>query len=566
MATSHIESIMLNHLTIRNFALVDQLDLDLDAGMTVVTGETGAGKSIMLDALALTLGNRADAGSVGLHADKTEIFATFDVKDNPDASRWLKQHDLANDEHECILRRVITKEGRSKAYVNGAPCTLADLKQLGDTLADIHSQHEHQSLLKKETHRKLLDEFAGALPLAAQVSEYAATYEATRRRLEEMISNTEEQAARAQLLSYQLEEIDALDLKHEEELSLEAEQKTLANAESILLACQRAIQLCDGDESNAALELVNQSVQALRAVDAPELKATIEMLTSAKIQLEEASQDLQRFSNDFEANPARLTEVEQRLTAIYDLSRKHRIQPSELSELINNMREELKNLENFDSEAASLEVELESMKQDYLKAASKLSDARKKAAKKIQTAVTGHLANLGMKDATFAVELEAIDQIHSQGQETVEFLISTNPGQPPKALNKIASGGELSRISLAIQVTTANTSRVPSLVFDEVDVGIGGGVAEVVGSLLRNLGKQAQIICVTHLAQVAAQGHQHLIVSKGKTGKKLSTEVKCLAGDDRIAEIARMLGGIDMTENSIAHAEEMYQSAQAASR
>jgi len=561
---------MLNHLTINNFALVDHLELDLSGGMTVVSGETGAGKSIMLDALALTLGNRADAASIGLHRDKTEVFASFDIRQNREAIGWLKDHDLDTEDSECILRRVITKEGRSRAFINGAPCTLADLKTLGDTLADIHSQHEHQSLLKRETHRKLLDEFAVAVDLSIKVAAIQQEFETARLRLEEIVSSTEEQTARAQLLAYQLEEIEQLEMKTGEDQQLEAEQKKLSNGENILNACQAAIQLCEEDDHSSAdhssaVDQIGKSITQLTLVNEPDLAPMLEMFTSAKIQLQEAVNDLQRFSADFEVDPGRLKDVEERLSAIYDLCRKHRIKPNQLCGLTENVQTELATLQNVDSEAAELESKLETLKADYLKRAGQLSAKRNKAAKTIEIAVTKQLAELGMNGAKFAVSLKAVgtEKLAAHGLEEIEFLISTNPGQAPRALNKIASGGELSRISLAIQVTTADTSRVPSLVFDEVDVGIGGGVAEVVGTLLRNLGQKAQIICVTHLAQVAAQGHQHLTVEKATHGKFATSVVRQLDDEGRVKEIARMLGGLDMTEHSIAHAEEMYQSAQA---
>ncbi len=556
---------MLSHLTIHNFALVDHLEVDLASGMTVVTGETGAGKSIMLDALALTLGNRADAGSVGLHGDKTEIFASFDISRNQEATAWLKERELSTEEGDCILRRVITREGRSRAFVNGAPCTLTDLKTLGDTLADIHSQHEHQSLLKRDTQRKLLDEFAGASSLADEVKQLQHKHEQTRLRLAEIRSSTEEQTARAQLLRYQLEEIEQLGLQAGEEEALADEQKKLANGETILAACQSATELCEGNDNNAAIEQISHSIQLLTNLDQLELKPMVELLTSAKIQLEEAMTDLQRFSADFDINPVRLREVEDRLSAIYELARKNRIQASGILALRSDISAELETLQNIDTEADALEATLLELKDAYLKSAKSLSSKRTKAAKKIEKAVTQQLGHLGMAGANFAVQLapQEADRLAANGLENVEFLISTNPGQTPKSLNKIASGGELSRISLAIQVITADTSRVPSLIFDEVDVGIGGGVAEVVGTLLRQLGGKAQIVCVTHLAQVAAQGHQHLTVAKSSNGKQTTSLVKQLDDGERVKEIARMLGGIDMTESSIAHAEEMYQSAQA---
>lgn len=554
---------MLHHLAIRNFALVDKLELDLASGMTVVSGETGAGKSIMLDALALTLGNRADAGSLGTHGEKTEISASFDVSNNPEASRWLEDHDAATEDSECILRRVINKDGRSKAYINGVASTLADVKALGEMLADIHSQHEHQSLLKRDTHRKLLDEYASAQQLSTEVLQIASSFAAKSKQLETLLSNTEEQTARFQLLSYQLEEVLNLNVKPGEVAELENEQKRLANGETILSNCQTAIALCRSEDGGAN-ESVRQAASLLENLEQTELKNIVEMIQSAHIQLEEAMQDLEHFCSDFDLDPQRLKDVEERLSSIYELSRKHRINPNEVPELSNHLRAELETLQDLDAETEKLDEELNALRESYRAVAGKLSKARTKSSKAIQTSVTKQLGSLGMDGAKFVVELRSRDaaDLHPAGQEEIEFLISTNPGQSPKPLNKIASGGELSRISLAIQVTTANTSRVPCLVFDEVDVGIGGATAEVVGELLRTLGSSAQIICVTHLAQVAAQGHQHLSVAKSSESGPITSQVTLLEETARIEEIARMMGGIDQTEQSMAHAESMYRSAQ----
>ncbi len=556
---------MLHHLEIHNFALVDSLELDLETGMTVVSGETGAGKSIMLDALALTLGNRADAGSLGIHGDKTEIVAYFDVTDNPEAAQWLEDHDAATADTECILRRVISKDGRSRAFINGVASPLSDVKALGELLADIHSQHEHQSLLKKDTHRRLLDDYANAQQAANQVAQLHKEVVSIQRELDNLISNTEEQTARAQLLSYQLEELDQVGVKPGEFETLELEQKKLANGEAILSKCQAALAMCKGDDETSAIDLVRAATQTLASIDQPELAQVVELVQSAQIQLEEAMSDLDRFCMDFDLDPERLQELDERISVIYELSRKHRVEPEALVALQENIAEELEGLQDLDGKTAELEKLLLDKRSQYDQRAQSLSARRASAATKIQKQVTAQLGSLGMSGAKFVVSLsprQAEQLPHAQGLEDIEFLISTNPGQPAKALNKIASGGELSRISLAIQVTTANTSRVPCLVFDEVDVGIGGATAEIVGELLRKLGSNAQIICVTHLAQVAAQGHHHLTVAKATKGKKTTSTVTALDQSARVEEIARMLGGVDQTEHSLAHAKEMFKSAQ----
>lgn len=565
LAVTHHLKLMLHHLVIKNFALVDKLELELASGMTVVSGETGAGKSIMLDALALTLGNRADAGSLGPHGDKTEIIAHFDVTKNTSASEWLEHHDVATEDSECILRRVINKDGRSKAFVNGVPTTLSDVKALGELLADIHSQHEHQSLLKKDTHRRLLDDYASAQQDAVDVARLQREYVDLKTEIATLLSNSEEQAARAQLLNYQFEELEALAVKSGEVDELEAEQKKLANGETILSTCQNALAMCQSENEQAAIDVVRTAGQLLSNLDQKELAPIVEMVQSAHIQLEEAMQDLAHFCSDFDLDPGRLKEVEDRLSAIYELSRKHRVDPIELPELQDKIQAELETLGNLDGKTHELEKHLADIKANYDALSSKLTKSRAKAAKTIQAKVTGQLDDLGMGGAKFVVQLTPRDESslpHPLGNEDIEFLISTNPGQPAKPLNKIASGGELSRISLAIQVTTANTSQVPCLVFDEVDVGIGGATAEIVGELLRKLGENAQIICVTHLAQVAAQGHQHLTVAKSSRGKKTTSTVSSLDNAERVTEIARMLGGVDQTEHSLAHAEAMYQAAQ----
>ena len=557
---------MLVHLSVHNYAIVEHLDLELDAGMSVISGETGAGKSIMLDALGLTLGDRADSGVVRPGADKADILASFDLHDIPEARAWLAERDLDND-GPCILRRVITAEGRSRGYINGSPCPQGDLKALGELLIDIHSQHEHQSLLKPDTHRRLLDEYAGSQELARQVQLAAQRWKQTRNELERIANIGDEQRARHQLLSYQLEELDNLALGEDELEQLEQEHKNLTNAESLLSACRLVIEQCSENDAGNVLSALTSSLNRLSAFQGQPgaLSEATNLLASAQIQVEEAVGELNRFLDHFDADPERLQQMEERLDAIYTLARKHRIQPTELGAMQQQLFEELESLNADDQAAERLSDELAAFERHYQEKASELSTLRNNAASLLASAVELEMQNLGMPGGRFNIKLSAnsSSEPHPNGLEQLEFLVSANPGQPLKALAKVASGGELSRISLAIQVITAQTSRVPTLVFDEVDVGIGGPTAEVVGQLLRRLGERGQVLTVTHLPQVAAQGHQHLFVHKVRDSDATRTAVSKLDSAQRVEEIARMLGGVDLTEESLAHARKMVSSAQA---
>lgn len=551
---------MLLQLSVHNYAIVDHLDLELKPGMSTITGETGAGKSIMLDALSLTLGARADSGVVRPGADKADILSSFDISQIPEAGNWLKERDLDND-GQCLLRRVITAEGRSRGYINGTPCTQADLRQLGELLIDIHSQHEHQSLLKTDTHRRLLDEYANVVPLGNEINQIARQWQQKNGLLQRLSSNSEEQQARIQLLSYQLEELDALSLGDSELEELEQEQQTLSQAGHLLEHCRFIIDLCSEAEDGAVLSALTSGLNRGRAFSRPPaaLLQCNELLTSAQIQIEEAIGELNRFIDSFDCDPERQQQVDERLDSIYSLARKHRVQPHELNDLHQQLLQELESVQGEDGQLATLAVEIEQLQTSYAKLATQLSNKRQSAAKKLQQAVSERMQGLGMPDGKFSIQLQPLaDNTPSpHGQENIEFLVSANPGQPLKALAKVASGGELSRISLAIQVITAQTSRVPTLVFDEVDVGIGGPTAEIVGQLLRQLGESGQVLTVTHLPQVAAQGHQHLFVYKKRAKDSTSTAVRQLEPEQRTEEIARMLGGIEMTEESLAHARKM---------
>lgn len=556
---------MLLQLTVSNYAIAERVNLHFSQGMTALTGETGAGKSIVLDALSLAMGGRADAGAVRHGAKRADITASFDITRITDARQWLEDHEL-DDKDDCILRRTISKDGRSKAFINGQPCPLSQLKELGGLLMDIHSQHQHQSLLQKETHRKLLDEFSGVESLAEQARGAWKIWNQTRQKLELRRQNADEAEAKLQLLRYQVEELDRLALENDEQEALEQEQAQLSQADAVLHSSHQAALLCTEDDTNAA-DLLRQALQQLEQlpIDVPALADTIQMLTEAQIQISEAGDNLRHFVEDYEADPARLTEVEERLSAIYQMARKHRITPEELTELHQRLSGELAELDGGEGSLEQLEIELDEQREQFNGLAQQLTAKREQAAAELDQRIAQELVQLGMPAVQFVTSLgrNSNDEPAPHGMEDIEFLVSANPGQPARPLAKVASGGELSRISLAIQVVVAQTSTTPTLVFDEVDVGIGGGTAEVVGRLLRSLGSNGQVLCVTHLPQVAAQCHQHLFVSKFTEQDATYSRIESLDDQGRISEVARMLGGVDMTEHTIAHAREMFVKGQA---
>ena len=455
---------MLVHLSIHNYAIVEHLDLEIARGMSVITGETGAGKSIMLDALGLALGDRADSGVVRPGTDKADILATFDLVDIPEAHAWLAERDLNND-GLCILRRVITAEGRSRGYINGTPCPLGDLKALGELLIDIHSQHEHQSLLKTDTHRRLLDEYAGAVDLARQVHLAAKRWNQTRLELERLSNSGDEQRARHQLLSYQLEELDNLGLGEHELEQLEQEHKNLTSAEALFGICRQVIDQCSESDSGNVLSALTSSLNRLgAATHSPKaLGEAANLIASAQIQVEEAVGELNRFLDNFDADPMRLQALEERLDTIYTLARKHRVHPTELPHLQQQLMEEIEGLNASDESIERLGEELAAFAQHYKERARELSALRQQAAQQLAGAVEQEIQRLGMPGGRFRIELTPTEgaDLSPHGLEQIELLVSANPGQPLKGLAKVASGGELSRISLAIQVITAQTSRIP---------------------------------------------------------------------------------------------------------
>ncbi len=547
---------MLNHLSITSLTLVDQLELEFSHGMSVITGETGAGKSIMLGALGLALGDRADSSLVAKDAAKAEICASFDLAQSPAAKNWLEAKALL-DADSCILRRVVGKDGRSRAFVNGSAVTLTELRELSEMLLDIHSQHEHQSLLKRETHRRLLDEYGGLGEVVIKLASQFDRMKSIRDELNQLKADAEEQSARVQLLTYQAEELNNLALIEDEIVQLEADQKRLNSAEESHQALSAVIDLCSKESDASASSLAARGLTLLNSIDDDALVSARELLESAVIQLDEAMHDLSLSLERYEADPEQLRQIDSRLNSIYEIARKHRVTPEQLPSLAQDLQAELEQIINVDGRIEELAAELNEATSAYRSLAEKLSDSRQKTAQALQEEVTAQLQALGMSGSAFRIAITEAGGPSRFGIDDIEFQIATIPGSDPGPLSRIASGGELSRISLAIQVVTAVTSDTPTLVFDEVDVGVGGATAEVVGGLLRKLGGSTQVICVTHLPQVAAQGHHHFVVRKETSKSGAETSVLRLNEEEKVDEIARMLGGVERTSESLAHAQSM---------
>jgi DNA repair protein RecN (Recombination protein N) len=555
---------MLERIHIRNFAIIDEVELELTAGMNVLTGETGAGKSILIDALGLVLGDRASAGVVRAGCDRAEISASFAVTGNEPLRAWLGEQAL-DSEDECLLRRVIGADGRSKGFINGNPVTMQSLREAGDMLVDIHGQHEHQTLQRRGAQRALLDHRAG---LAAQVAEVAARHadwkqaDADLNALEALAGEGD---SRLEFLRFQVDEIDALGLEPGELDALEVERGRLANAGKLAEGGHNALEaLYDGEETNAQALLgeASRDITRLAELDGS-LEPVAALIREAEVQVSEAADSLRHYLTDLNADPARRDEVENRLAAIQDVARKHRVEPAALPGLGERLQAEIDDLEQSGARLAELEARRRQCLDALNDRAAALSGARRAAAAEFAAAVTAVMQELGMPGGRFEVSVSANEEDvpGPAGRDRVEFLVSANPGQPAQPVARVASGGELSRISLAIQVASTGSFGVPVMVFDEVDSGVGGGIAEIVGQRLRELGDRCQVLCVTHLSQVASQAHRHHKVAKMTDGKSTRTRINTLDDDGRIEEIARMLGGIDITDTTREHAREMLQSA-----
>jgi len=551
---------MLLNLNIIDLAVVKSLDLDLEKGMSVLTGETGAGKSILLTALGLALGDRADSGYVRPECKRAEVNLEFDLADAPGAQQWLKENEL-DDEQHCLIRRIVNQDGRSKAYINNRPVTLQFLQELSEKLVEIHGQHAHLTLLNSDEQRRLLDSYAKNQSLVDQVNACYKHWLLAHKELANLIKASVDQSEREELLRYQIEELQQLDLANFSYSALSEEHSKLANLGQILSAGQAQVDLLYENDQLSVNQMLSHSVSELTHIArfAPELTEICNLLSEAQIQTEEAAIQLRRFLESQEADPHRMDELETQIGVIQGLSRKHHVTPDELPELVGKLEAELDGLTHSGERIEALKTDTAQWLTQYHQLAAQLSEQRQKTGQKLQKQISAMIKELGMPQGEFLVDISALDTDAPKlnGKDKIEFLVSANPGLPPKPLAKVASGGELSRISLAIQVTTSNDKTTPTLIFDEVDSGIGGGVAEIVGQKLRSLSQNRQVMCVTHLPQVAAQAHHHLYVEKNNKTDITSSNVKLLTDGERVEEIARMLGGVTITANTLAHAKEM---------
>lgn len=551
---------MLRSLSIRDFVIVDRMELEFSSGFTVLTGETGAGKSILIDALALVLGERAEAIAVRSGAERADISAEFDTAGHRQAGRWLAENDLSGDEDACLMRRVVEASGRSRGFVNGRPVTLAQLRELGEFLVDIHGQHQHQSLLRTAAQRELLDAYGGLAQSAAKVRE---RYRAWQKRQEDRIAfetNAAAFAAEREQLEWQVRELEALHLADGEWIELAAEHARLAHAASLIEAAQAGTEALSEAE-NSCIAQLNGVINRLNALIEHDgrLREILDVLEPAQIQLQEALYSLRRYGERLELDPQRLREIEHRLDTIHSAARKYRIPPEDLSARLAAAKARLSDL-GEGGDAESLRRLEEEAHAACTAEAKMLSAARRKAAAKLAREVTQAMQTLAMAGGRFEVALAELPEVTAHGLENVEFLVASHKGMATHPLGKVASGGELSRLSLAIQTVTSRIAQVPTLIFDEVDAGIGGRVAEIVGKMLKRLGQTYQVMCITHLPQVAASADQQWQVSKTTANGKVVSRLAVLDEDRRLEEIARMLGGVKITETTRKHAAEMLKS------
>ena len=560
---------MLNSLSISNFTTVDKLSLELATGFVAITGETGAGKSVLLDAISLALGERVQGKPLREESRPAEISACFDIENSD--HQWLETLGLTGlEDNELVLRRVINPDGRSRAFINDSLVNLSTLRELAPRLVEQHSQHAHYSLLNKNNHLQLVDSFGKLIPQQKKVEDIASQFNALSIEVENQLASNENSASQLELLRFQLDELEALDLKNDEAELLERELKQLGNADAIAQAIDQALQFCESDGSASGAGSIAHTATKLReSLElVPALKAAVDLLDSATIQINEAGSELQAVSQALDADPQRLQHVEQRLDTLYGVARKHRIKTAELGTLLEKKQQDLERLENIGTNIESLRLKQSKIAADFYTAAEELSRQRRTAISKLEKAVNQRLSSLSMKHCKFKISCSTEDSVvvddnalparlPLQGLDSVEMKISTVPGKPPRGLAEVASGGELSRISLAIQVAISKTRGAKTLIFDEVDVGIGGGVAEVVGQLIHELSDSRQILCVTHLAQVASKADHHYLVEKSVGRKQVSTRISALETGDRRQELARMVSGIDVTDASLAQADEL---------
>ena len=549
---------MLRSLQIRNFAIIDEIDITFNDGMTVLTGETGAGKSILIDALSLVLGERGSSNLIRNKEKRAEYTAEFEITNNKHALNWLIEKSLDN-ENECILRRTISPDGKSRSFINGNTVNLQSLKSLGDLLVDIHGQHFHQSLCKKNVQRDLLDHFGGLSVTKNKIKRIFNEWKELSDKLAKMIEGNTNKEDRIDLLSFQLKELDELALKSGEYDSLNSEFKKISNIEKINKGINSLIDCLQSNEITNVERMLNDSIKNIDTLATFDnsLEETKNLLSEAEINVSEAIGNLSRYGESIDYDNQKSREIEERINTIISLSRKHRVDPDELIDTKIQIEKELNALNNSQTSIDEAERHLSDLRKKYDDLASELTKKRSDSAKKLSRLVANSMNELGMADGIFKAEITASNNISQHGIDDITFYISANPGQKPQPLSNIASGGELSRMSLAIQVITSNGTNIPTMIFDEVDSGIGGAIAEVVGNKLKDLGQNKQVLCVTHLAQVASKGKSHLRINKLTDNKKTKIYATQLNPDERIEEIARMIGGIELTEKTREYAKEM---------
>jgi DNA repair protein RecN (Recombination protein N) len=549
---------VIESIQIRDFAIIDAVQFELEAGMTALTGETGAGKSILLDAIKLAAGDRADSDSIRDGAERAEISICFRLDERHEAVEWLADNEMDAD-GECVLRRVLYANGRSKAFVNGRSATMMQLRALCDRLVDIHGQHEHQSLQKASVQRELLDSYLGEPALLAEVRAKYDSCQQLKKRLQEARSGSQQREQRVDLLEMYCAELRELDLAEGQYESLQQEYRRLSNAGRLIEQSAEVLGLLyENEEQNVQSVLAHceQQLAELLTSDGA-LAGSHELIGAALIQVQEASAELRAYLDTIELDADRLATVDNRIAAIQQMARKHRVEASALPALGQELEAELADLKSDDQDIDTLEAELDEALEDYEFSAAELSLKRRQTAARLSEQITQVMQQLGMENGCCVIEVGAAQELSAHGRDTISYLVSANPGQAPRALAKVASGGELSRISLAIQVIMSESSPIPTLIFDEVDSGVGGGIAEIVGRKLRLLGQGRQVLCVTHLPQVASQAHHHFRVAKHALADDTTTSVVALDEAERLEEIARMLGGVRITEQSRAHASEM---------
>ncbi|RUM90655.1 MAG: DNA repair protein RecN [Thiomicrospira sp.] len=552
---------MLQELSIQNLALIEKLQLNFDTGFTTLTGETGAGKSILLDALGLALGERADSSLVRHGTPKADITADFDITNLPQVQAWLAENELDED-NECLLRRTLTSEGRSKAYINGLPASVSQLKMLSSLLIDIHGQHEHQSLMHTNKQLELLDAYAQHDALLNETEKTYQAWQNLNQEYQTLLNDQTDRQSKIELLSFQQQEFDKVQPQTDEFEALSEEQNSLSHANEIKQSVFTAYDILEGD--GGVTEKLSHAISELEKVSefSPQLSDVLQQLNSIQIECQEVADDIQSQNHQVELDPERLQVVDERLSELFGLAKKYQLDPENLINKHQEIQASLAGLMQSDESLEQLKQNIDQAWSEFNQAAEALTASRQKAASQLSQTVTETMQTLGMENGQFAIDVLASDKATRLGLDSTQFKVTANKGQPLQPLAKVASGGELSRISLAIQVASAEVASLPSMIFDEVDVGIGGGIAEVVGQKMQQLGRHRQIFSITHLAQVAAYGDQQLNISKQTQNDQTTTQVIALQTEERVQELARMLGGMKITEQTLKHAEEMLQTAQ----